>query len=176
MAVLSTSSMRHLVTLALGALGALGVAGGDDPDETCAPEGFSDGEATILGAPLGPFARAGLVTPEARPFGGVAWALELDEGDGACGQPGPGRRISILFCDTPMAATYPISVAMAFRCPSEKVVALLEDETGADLAEAVGGSVTVTYAGGCVAGSYELQLGADTIEGSFDAVVCLPDD
>jgi hypothetical protein len=118
--------------------------------------------------------RASLITPDPRPFGGVAWALDLDEGDGACGEPGPGRRISVLFCDTPKAQTYEISVATAFRCPMEKVVAILEDETGADVAEAIGGSVTVTYAGGCVAGTYELQLGNDQISGTFDAVVCLP--
>ncbi|GEM_PF-6946728 len=148
---------------------------GDDPDETCKPEGFADGESIVAGAPLGPFMRASLITPNPRPFGGVAWALGLDEGDGACGEPGPGRRISVLFCDTPKAATYEISVASAFRCPSDKVVALLEDEAGMDIAEATGGSVEVTYAGGCVAGTYELQLGGGPISGSFDAVVCAPD-
>jgi hypothetical protein len=147
---------------------------GDDPDETCKPEGFSDGEGIVAGAPLGPFARAALITPDPRPFGGVAWALELDEGDGECGEPGPGRRISLLFCDTPKAQTYDIMLGSAFRCPTEmpKIVGLLEDEHGMDLAEAIGGSVTVTYAGGCVAGTYELQLGNDQISGSFDAVVC----
>lgn len=148
------------------------VACGDDPDTTCEPAGFSDGEGSVLGAPLGPFARASLVTPTTRPFGGVAWALGLDEGDGTCGEPGPGRRVSILFCDTPAAKTYPISIGMAFRCPSDKVVALLEDETGADLGEATGGEVVVTYAGGCVAGTYDLQFGNDTLTGAFDAVVC----
>jgi hypothetical protein len=151
------------------------VACGDDPDETCKPEGFSDGESVVAGLPLGPFSRAALFTPDPRPFGGVAWALGLDEGAGECGQPGPGRRISVLFCDTPRAGIYEISVASAFRCPSEKVVAILEDERGMDLAEAIGGSVTVEYAGGCVAGTYELQLGNDEISGSFDAVVCLPE-
>lgn len=158
----------RFVLFALATLAACG----DDPDETCKPEGFSDGEAMVAGAQLGPFARASLITPNPRPFGGVAWALGLDEGDGACGEPGPGRRLSILFCDTPKAQTYEISIGMAFRCPSEKVVTLLEDQTGADLGEATGGSVTVTYAGGCVAGTYDLQIGNDAIEGSFDAVVC----
>ncbi len=148
---------------------------GDDPDETCSPEGFADGVGVVAGAPLGPFARAALITPERRPFGGVAWALGLDEGPGECGQPGPGRRISVLFCDTPAVGVYEISVATAFRCPSEKIVAILEDERGMDVAEAIGGSVTVEYAGGCVAGTYELQLGNDQIAGSFDAVVCLPE-
>lgn len=148
---------------------------GDDPDETCKPEGFSDGEGVVAGTPLGPFMRASLITPNPRPFGGVAWALGLDEGDGACGAPGTGRRISVLFCDTPKPATYAISVASAFRCPSDKVVALVEDETGLDIAEATNGSLEVTYAGGCVAGTYELQIGSDAISGSFDAVVCAPE-
>lgn len=159
--------MRWLFAIALVA------AGCEDPDTTCEPEGFSDGEGMVEGATLGPFARASLVTPEPRPFGGVAWALGLDEGEGACGEPGPGRRISILFCGTPEAKEYAISIGMAFRCPNdEKVVAILEDETGADVAEATGGSVTVTYAGGCVAGTYELSFTGDAISGSFDAVVC----
>lgn len=159
----------------LFALVTLAVACGDDPDESCKPAGFAAGESVVAGSPLGPFMRASLITPDPRPFGGVAWVLALDEGDGACGEPGPGRRITVMFCDTPKAATYEISVPGAFRCPSEKVTAFLEDETGADLAESLGGSVTVTYAGGCVAGEYELQLGTDQIAGSFDAVVCLPD-
>lgn len=153
----------------------VGLAACEDPDETCKPEGFGDGEGMVAGAPLGPFARASLVTPDPRPFGGVAWALGLDEGDGACGEPGAGRRLTVLFCDTPEAKEYEISTPMAFRCPSEKVVAIVEDEAGADLAEATGGSVMVSYAGGCVAGSYELELAADAISGSFDAVVCLPE-
>lgn len=155
----------------IGLVAAIGC--GDDPDETCEPEGSSDGEAMVAGEQLGPFVRASLVTPDPRPFGGVAWALGLDEGEGTCGAPGSGRRISILFCDTPAPVEYAISIGMAFRCPNdEKVVAILEDETGADIAEATGGSVTVTYAGGCVAGAYELQFGTDEISGSFDAVVC----
>lgn len=158
---------QRLVVVALALLGC-----GDDPDATCAPEGFSDGEGTVAGAALGPFARAALITPQPRPFGGVAWALELDEGAGECGQPGPGRRLGVLFCDTPAPGEYAISLGSAFRCPSDKVVALLEDERGMDLGEATGGSVTVSYAGGCVAGTYTLELGSDSISGAFDAVIC----
>jgi hypothetical protein len=158
------------------ALLVLALAACDDPDETCAPEGFADGESVVEGEPLGPFARAALVTPDPRPFGGVAWALVLDESDGECGQPGAtGRRISILFCDTPAPGPYEISLPMAFRCPSEKVAAFLEDSRGMDLAEAVSGEISIDYAGGCVAGTYELQLGTALISGSFDAVVCAPE-
>jgi hypothetical protein len=162
--------------LVLFAIAGLVTACGGDPDETCAPEGFADGESVVEGEPLGPFARAALVTPDPRPFGGVAWALVLDEGDGECGQPGAtGRRVSILFCDTPASGVYEISVPMAFRCPSEKVAAFLEDERGMDLAEAVDGEIEVDYAGGCVAGTYRLHLGTGLISGSFDAVVCAPE-
>ncbi|MFN0247778.1 MAG: hypothetical protein ACKV2T_12900 [Kofleriaceae bacterium] len=163
--------MSRFVFASLVGLGVISACG-DDPDETCAPEGFADGESVVAGEPLGPFARAALVTPDPRPFGGVAWALVLDEGDGACGQPGPGRRVSVLFCDTPAPRLYEISLPAAFRCPSEKVAVFLEDDRGMDLGEATGGEITVDYAGGCVAGTYSLRFGTDPISGSFDAVVC----
>jgi len=160
--------------LALLAIASM-TACGDDPDTTCDPEGSSDGESMVAGAPLGPFARAALITPAQRPLG-VAFTLALDEGAGTCGEPGPGRRISVLFCDTPEANDYEVVATSVFRCPNEGVTALLEDDAGTDLAEATSGTVTVSYAGGCVAGSYELRLGTDatneTIAGSFDAVVC----
>ena len=158
--------MRGLVFAAIVLTGC-----GDDPDTTCDPIGFADGESIVAGEALGPFARAALVVPEGRPFG-VAFALAFDEGEGTCGEPGIGRRISVLFCDTPVAKAYEVVTVSAFRCPNEGVMAIAEDATGADLADAVSGVVTVSYAGGCVAGAYELELGGAMIEGAFDAVVC----
>jgi hypothetical protein len=159
--------MRGLIV----AIAILTAGCGEDPDTTCRPEGRADGESVVAGAPLGPFARAALISPDPRPLN-IAWTLALDEGEGTCGEPGPGRRITALFCDTPAAQDYEVVIATAFRCPTEDVLVLLEDETGADLAEGVGGTIHIDYAGGCVTGTYDLQLGNDTIAGSFDAVVC----
>jgi len=157
------------------ALLALVACSGDDANTSCEPQGASSGEADILGAPLGPFARAALtITPA-----GVAasqLALVLDEAEGACGEPGAsGRRVVLAFCVTPERGDYDVLAAGSLRCGSEasaaQVSALLEDANGTDLGTATG-MLHVDHAGGCVSGTYELSFAGAMLVGDFDAVVC----
>ena len=155
---------------------ALLAACSDDADTSCEPEGFASGEADVLGAPLGPFARAAvIITPAGA--SGAQLAIVLDEADGTCGQPGrDGRRLVVAFCVTPTSGTYEITSGL--RCGSEtaatQVSALLEDADGTDRGSAIG-TLTLTHAGGCVRGSYEMMIAGATLAGELDAVVCAPE-
>ena len=148
---------------------------GDDADTVCEPQGASSGEGDVLGAPLGPFNRAALtITPAG--VAGSQLALVLDEADGTCGEPGTaGRRLVIAFCGTPTAGDYDVLAAGSLRCGSAasatQVSALLEDADGGDVGTATG-TLTVTHAGGCVSGTYELSFAGAMLVGDFDAVVC----
>jgi hypothetical protein len=169
--------MRLSLVLALALLGA---CGGDDADSTCDPDGTAhadvgsgSGSNIVIGQPFGDFHRAALlVTPPT--LGNAQLALVLDESDGACGEPGDsGRRLVFAFCDTPAKGDYEVVAPGALVCPPDapRVSALIEDADGTDLL-APTGMMTVTYAGGCVAGTFEIDIGGTKFDGDFNATVC----
>lgn len=158
--------MRSVVVLAL-------LAGcGDNLDlDRCLPTGFADGETMLSGATLGPFTRA-MQVPVTSATLPITYAFVLDESDGACGAPAAsGRRLVIDFCEAPTEAAYAIVPPSQLACPGA-AVAVVEEADGTDVIKANAGTVTITQAGACVAGTYALTFGGDMIEGSFDVAVC----
>ena len=146
---------------------------GDDLDpDRCEPDGFADGEATVAGAPLGPFVRAAQVETSS-PTIGITHALVFDERPGACGETTPtGRSLALLFCAPPTERRYIVVGRQAFRCPGDNVYALVERDGGIDVTDGSAGTIDIELAAGCVRGTYSVQLGSETLEGAFDAVVC----
>ncbi|HEY4182920.1 MAG TPA: hypothetical protein VGM90_39120 [Kofleriaceae bacterium] len=166
--------MRIAVVLVL----ALAACGGDDADSSCDPDGHAQasagsGSGQVGGAPFGDFQRAAvLLTPPT--LGGAQLAIVLDESTGSCGQPGTsGRRLVFALCDTPAAGDFEVVAPGALVCPTDapRVSALIEDSDGTDLL-APTGTMTITYAGGCVAGTFEIDVGGTMFDGDFDATVC----
>jgi len=158
--------MRRFCVAMLAALGACG-DDGLDPD-SCQPDGFSDGLATLQGEQLGPWVRAAQFPV------GTLHALVFDEVAGACGEVAPtGKHLVLLMCEPPEPRNYRIVAERQFRCPGNEVFAVVERDGGADVAKATDGTLVIEEAAGCVRGSYALILNTlDELEGSFDAVVC----
>lgn len=165
--------MRKAVTGLALAL-ALAACGDDGDPTSCRPDGVAEVTGTVAGQALGPFVRAAVVDLGA-PIGEMAatHALVLDEVAGACGAVAPtGKHLVVLFCASPIPQVYPVTTTQGFRCPTDGVLGIVERDGGTDLATSTSGSVTIDAAAGCVRGTYALQLGADSIEGTFDAVAC----
>lgn len=165
-------------TLYLALAITLVACGGDDADSSCEPDGTAhatagSGSGQVAGAPFGDFMRAAvLLTPPT--LGNAQLAIVLDESAGACGQPGAsGRRLVIGFCDTPAEGDFEVVAPGALVCPTDlpRVSALIEDADGTDLL-APTGMLTVTYAGGCVAGTFKIDIGGTKYDGTFNATVC----
>ncbi|MDX2094017.1 MAG: hypothetical protein SFX73_39670 [Kofleriaceae bacterium] len=159
--------MRSVVVLAL-------LAGcGDNNDlDRCLPDGFADGESMVAGAPLGPFVRAGQLATSSRRFA-LTHAFVLDETPGACGTaPAEGRRLVIAFCEQPTETDYAIVPESLFSCGAGEALAVVEEANGTDVVKANAGTVAITSAGVCIAGTYALTFGGDMLEGSFDVAVC----
>jgi hypothetical protein len=159
--------MRSVVVLAL-------LAGcGDNTDlDRCLPAGFADGEGKIANEPIGPFVRAGQVPTSSQRFG-LTHAFVLDESPGACGEaPADGRRLVIAFCEQPTEADYAIVPDSQFSCGAGQALAVVELPDGTDVVKANAGTIAITAAGACIAGTYSLTFGGDMLEGSFDVAVC----
>ena len=161
-------SMRSVVALALLLAGC-----GDDLDlDRCVPEGFADGEAMIAGEPLGPFVRAAQVTTSSSQVP-LTHAFVFEETAGTCGEASTtGKHLVIAFCEPPTETEYTVVPASQLACPGQQAVALVERAGGEDLIRANAGTVTITHAGACVAGTYALTFGGDMMEGGFDVAVC----
>ncbi|CAN5713615.1 hypothetical protein BH11MYX2_BH11MYX2_04830 [soil metagenome] len=166
--------LRLVLALALP----LAACGGDDADSSCGPDGHAhaaagSGSGEVAGAPFGDFHRAALlVTPPT--LGNAQLSIVLDESAGACGQPGTtGRRLVLGFCDTPSPGDYAVVAPGALVCPPDapRISALIEEADGTDLL-APTGMMTITYAGGCVAGTFLIDIGGTKFDGDFDATVC----
>ena len=166
--------MRTLLVLALS----LAACGDDGADGSCEPDGTAHAEAgsgsgLVAGEPFGDFQRAALfITPPT--LGNAQLALVLDESQGACGVPGSdGRRLVFAFCDTPAEGDYEVVAPGALVCPmgTARASALVEKADGTDQL-APTGMLSLTHVGGCVAGSFMLDIGGTPFTGRFDATVC----
>ncbi|HVK87056.1 MAG TPA: hypothetical protein VM513_23210 [Kofleriaceae bacterium] len=160
--------MRSVVALALLLAGC-----GDDLDlDRCLADGFADGEAMIAGEPLGPFVRAAQV-PTSSVLLPLTHAFVFDEAAGACGEASTtGKHLVIAFCEQPTESEYTIVPPSQLACPGSQAVALVERAGGEDIIRANAGTITITHAGVCVAGTYTLTFGGDMMEGGFDVAVC----
>jgi hypothetical protein len=157
--------MRRICIAMIGLLAACG----DDLDpNSCQPDGWSDGLATVQGEALGPWVRAAQFPV------GTMHALVFDEVAGACGEVAPtGKHLVLLMCEPPEEKNYRIVAERAFQCPGNEVHAVIERDGGTDIAGSLDGTLRIDSAIGCVRGSYTITLDTiDDIEGSFDAVVC----
>lgn len=150
------------------------VACGDDgyDPNSCKPDGFADVEGMVKNEPLGPFVRAQQV-PTNQPTG-PGYAIVLDEVAGACGELSTtGKHLVFLFCAPPVAAIYAIGSEQNFRCPTNAVLALIENNGATDFATATGGTLTILHAeGSCLDATYTATFGVDDVTGVFDARVC----
>jgi hypothetical protein len=140
---------------------------GLDPD-SCKPDGFSDGLATLNGEQLGPWVRAAQLPV------GTQHALVFDEVAGTCGEVVPtGKHLVILTCDPLEEKNYRIVAERVFRCPGNEAFAVIERDGAIDVAKSIDGTLRIDTAEGCIRGSYTIMMSSlDEIEGSFDAVVC----
>ena len=158
-----------MIRIGIAMIGLLAACGDDSLDpNSCRPDGFSDGLATLQGEQLGPWVRAAQFPV------GTMQALVFDEVAGACGEVAPtGKHLVVLMCDPPEPKNYRFVAERLFRCPGNEVFAVVERDGGTDVAKSIDGTLVIDGAEGCVRGTYSIVLSSlDQVEGSFDAVVC----
>lgn len=141
----------------------------DNTPNTCGSSGGASISGTVAGASISNVARAAKIKVE---DGFVV--LSLDEAPGmVCGDPGPtGEHLVFGFCSEPGVGTHAIKSSESFACPGGSF-ALIERDEGEDVAEATGGSITISSSdASCTSGSFSLDFGAEKLTGTFDAVAC----
>lgn len=160
--------IRNIATL-LGLL--LGVACANNDDATtCSAPGDATVTGTVMGVEVAPVMRA----YQSELFTGVFGIVMDEELGAACDSVSTtGEHLALLFCAEPAEGTYAVVGDTSFDCPNENVFGLLERGGGMDVAKATTGSVTVTgTSGGCAIGTFSIQFGAESLSGTFNAVVC----
>jgi hypothetical protein len=179
--------MRSARCLVIAMASACGGSDGDGtsidapPPVDAAPPGMCDAagtgsvNGTIAGVAVTPVVRAAQVTTP-----GLGVAIVLDEVAGACGQPAAtGEHLVLGFCNTPTPMTYTAVGEQQFNCPGPNAFGLVEQNGGADFAESLSGTITISSAtSACVTGTFDINFqpaGAGSpasLTGSFAAVIC----
>lgn len=148
--------------------GADGGAESDADPGGCLPDGSGVVNGSVLGAAIAPVVRAFQLTTA------LGVVIAVDEQPGDCGTvSSTGEHLALLFCVAPTPGIRALVDEQTFTCPGSDAAAVVEQNGATDLAEATGGTVTISaVSDDCVSGSFSASFADEILAGSFDAVIC----